>query len=285
MYQNEFIDIFFTGLGLVGVLTGARISISIHKKKSTLNGQWRLFSCLISIFIAGYIFFIIDFVYTASSLHSQVLSLIFLFGGIFVFLTMNLFKNSMGKIESAQKLVHSIDELRRTAEHDDLTGLYNRKFFEKYLNEVLALCRITDKQFGLLFIDVNNFKFYNDNFGHLCGDQVLISIAKYFNSFFRNDDIIARLGGDEFAVLLEINKNHKIEKYADNLMDRINAMAMSFDEHNLRINVSIGIYIITAQTRSSNEALELADSACYNAKKRKDLGSQYSFTGSAPSRH
>lgn len=277
MQPNEYLDILLTSLGLISILAGAKISANSYKKKSILNGQWKLFLFLISLLIIGYLFFIAEFIIFPASFNSIILSLIFFFGGIFVFLTMNLFKNSIQKIESAHTLMHSINELRCQAEHDDLTGLYNKKFFKKYLNEVIDLCKMTNKKFGLLYIDVNNFKFFNDNFGHLCGDQVLISIAKYFNLFFRNDDIIARLGGDEFAVLLKINKEYKIEEYANNLINRIKLMNVNFNNQNLKINLSVGIYIITNQIKSADEALALADSACYKAKEKKEYGSQYSF--------
>jgi diguanylate cyclase (GGDEF)-like protein len=174
--------------------------------------------------------------------------------------------------------MHTIDELRRVAEHDDLTNLYNRKFFKRYLNEVLSLCKITKKQFALLYIDVNNFKFFNDNYGHLAGDQVLITASNYFKSFFRSEDVTARLGGDEFAILIELKKDYDIKQYADNLLARVNSMDVIFNDHHLKINISIGICIISKETESVDKVLESADNACYDAKKRKELGSQYTLT-------
>lgn len=277
MPSKEIFDITLTFFGLISVLAGSRIAFNIHKNKSTLTNQWKFFLVLISSFIIGYLFFIVKFIFSPTSFDSLMLSLIFFFGGIFVYLTMNLFKNSIAKIEAAHHLVHSIEELRRVAEHDDLTNLYNRKFFKKYLNDVLSLCKISEKQFALLFVDVNNFKSFNDNYGHLAGDQVLISIANYFRSFFRRDDIIARLGGDEFAILIEINKDQNIKQYADKLLDRVNSMKLDLNGNHLKINISIGISIISSQTESVDKALEHADNACYDAKKRKQLGSQYSL--------
>lgn len=278
MLSNEIYDVALCGLGLISILGGLHIAINIYRGKTILTNQWKFFLALIASFIIGYLFFIIKFIFSPTSFDSLTLSLIFFFGGIFVYLTMNLFKNSLDKLELAHHQMHTIDELRRVAEHDDLTNLYNRKFFKKYLNEVLALCKITDKKYALLFIDINNFKFFNDTYGHLAGDQVLITTAKSFISFFRDDDVVARIGGDEFAILIELKNDYDMKQYADNLLARVSSMHVTYNEHNLKINLSIGISIISKETESVDKALEAADNACYDAKKRKNLGSQYSLS-------
>lgn len=274
----EIFDIALTLIGLMNMLAASHIAITIYRKKTVLKTEWKLFLGLISIFIIGGLFFIVKFIFTSATLDSIIQSLLFFFGGLFVLLTMKMFKISIEKIELAHHFMHTIEEMKRVAEHDDLTNLYNRRFFKKYLKEILSLCKVTDKQFALFFIDINNFKYFNDNYGHLVGDQVLISTANYLKSFFRTDDVIARISGDEFAIITELKKDLDIEKYAKNLLERINTMHVVFNDNTLKINLSVGISIISKETESVDAIMESADAACYEAKKRKQFGSQYSLS-------
>ena len=95
------------------------------------------------------------------------------------------------------------DRIKQLAFYDALTLLPNRAFFEQNLNNVLDESRRYKRKFGLLFLDLDNFKYVNDTFGHLVGDKLLQVVAKRLSDCVRTSDIVARLGGDEFTIIVK----------------------------------------------------------------------------------
>lgn len=98
-------------------------------------------------------------------------------------------------------LADHVDHLRRLAMRDEMTGLWNRRYFDRFLKAVLE--RAADRRFhvSLLVFDIDDFKTYNDRYGHLAGDDILRETAKLMQSLVREHDVVARIGGDEFAVI------------------------------------------------------------------------------------
>ncbi len=103
-----------------------------------------------------------------------------------------------------QALRDSNEKLRSLAEKDSLTGLSNRYFFDKSLEEGIAVARRHQTHLALMIFDLDKFKLINDTYGHVSGDTVLKSVATRLNRLIKNEDILCRLGGDEFALLLAI---------------------------------------------------------------------------------
>lgn len=105
-----------------------------------------------------------------------------------------------------------IRQLERLATEDDLTGLKNRRYLNQFLSQVLALARQVHFPVTLLLFDIDNFKLYNDQFGHAVGDRVLIQAGRMIRHCCRAQDVVARIGGDEFAVVFwdlpETDKSH-----------------------------------------------------------------------------
>src|SRR5690606_33017787 len=95
------------------------------------------------------------------------------------------------------------DELLRSARHDELTGLPNRRLFQDRMKSALSRCKRKAARLAVLFIDIDNFKQVNDSFGHDAGDFLLQEVALRLKQYLREEDTVARLGGDEFVVLLE----------------------------------------------------------------------------------
>ena len=158
-------------------------------------------------------------------------------------------------------------QLRYLAQHDTLTTLSNRHFFEQELEKAVQLARRGEITFALLYMDLDQFKIVNDTAGHSVGDELLREVAQIFAKRVRKSDLLARLGGDEFGVLLS---NADIEIAAEAAKQFLKAIAdYSFIGQGVRYDVStsIGISLINQDTSSYAEALRLADIACYVAKR------------------
>lgn len=161
-----------------------------------------------------------------------------------------------------------LQHLKEMAEHDGLTGLYNRSYFQGELERVVERCRRDPAQrAALLYIDLDNFKYVNDTLGHAAGDRLLLEISALLNKRLRKTDLLARLGGDEFAVLLYNAHQETAMHIADALRRRLAEYA--FREHGEAIDIgcSIGVALVDANTKSAEEALSQADLACYLAKR------------------
>jgi diguanylate cyclase (GGDEF)-like protein len=96
----------------------------------------------------------------------------------------------------------ALAEAQQLADHDALTGLLNRRGFERELGRTLAACRRYGVEAALIYLDLDGFKSINDHFGHAAGDEALKAVAGALSRGVRESDVVARLGGDEFAVIL-----------------------------------------------------------------------------------
>jgi len=155
------------------------------------------------------------------------------------------------------------------ANHDPLTGLPNRSYFQDFLSHALARALREKSQVSLLFIDLDRFKHINDSQGHEVGDQVLRVVANRLDEQLRADDFVARLGGDEFAVIMI----HPPASRAASRVARklIKALAESFkiDHRRYAIGASVGISVFPDDGPDANTLLRQADLAMYQAKQRR----------------
>ena len=155
------------------------------------------------------------------------------------------------------------------ANHDPLTGLPNRSYFQDFLGHALARAQREKSQVSLLFIDLDRFKHINDSQGHEGGDQVLRIVANRLDEQVRADDFVARLGGDEFAVIL----NHPPASQAASRVARklIKALTESFKlgQRRYAIGASVGISVYPDDGLDANTLLRQADLAMYQAKHRR----------------
>lgn len=167
------------------------------------------------------------------------------------------------------------DQIKQLAYYDVLTGLPNRTLFDQNLEIVINECRRYDRRFGLLFLDLDDFKFVNDNYGHLIGDKLLQSIAKILKKSVRQSDSIARLGGDEFILIIkDLKNNSDIDNIAQKIIHET-SKSIIIDCHKLDIGVSIGVSIYPDDTKSSIELIKKADIAMYHSKNNGK--NQYSY--------
>lgn len=150
-------------------------------------------------------------------------------------------------------------KLQYLSYHDQLTGLYNRRFFEE---ELKRLDVKRNYPLGLLMGDVNGLKLINDSFGHAVGDELLKKVAKIIEKSCRSDDIIARLGGDEFVVILPKTESEEIER----IVKRIKDMALNETVGTIEISISLGYETKKDDNEDVQELFNRAEDRMYKKK-------------------
>lgn len=165
-------------------------------------------------------------------------------------------------------------QIEHLAHHDMLTGLNNRNIFIQMLESQLAHSRRSNKPLALLYMDLDNFKPINDQYGHEAGDYVLKQFAARLKLILRESDTLARLGGDEFAAILPSYGNRRqLEIIAQRIISAIEKPVTFGDQH-LQVGISIGI-AIHLQGPPLESLLHEADQAMYEAKRTQN--NSYSF--------
>ncbi|WP_444658675.1 sensor domain-containing diguanylate cyclase [Caproiciproducens sp. R2] len=154
--------------------------------------------------------------------------------------------------------------LKEKAEHDQLTGLYNRMTTNALIDKAIGQSSPGSRH-ALFTIDIDNFKNVNDNLGHLVGDEVIVDIASKIKKKFREDDIIGRIGGDEFVVFLTDISRKDVRRKAD-VLQAIFRNAHPQDDAELRVSGSIGVAFYPEDGKNYNELFAKADAAMYAAK-------------------
>ncbi|MDY6981298.1 MAG: diguanylate cyclase, partial [Pseudomonadota bacterium] len=169
-------------------------------------------------------------------------------------------RNEMARLQYENRLYN-------LANNDSLTGLANRNFLLERLRQVLARAKRKGTRFALVFLDMNNFKMVNDEFGHAAGDNLLRDIAGRFKTCMREEDTVCRYQGDEFVVLLEeINHRDETEQIRAKLMECLK-MPFVVNGSELRVSVSIGIAVFPEDGEDIESLLHVADQKMYGEKK------------------
>lgn len=164
-----------------------------------------------------------------------------------------------------------IAELEKLALTDPLTGLCNRRAFEKALADTLDMIRRHGDTAVLVYIDLDRFKPINDLFGHEAGDRLLQHVAKMLSKGLRASDVVARLGGDEFAALLRRADPCEASHRAEMLRASLNSGSLVFKGDKLPMRASLGIHVLCSG-ESVGQALRQADRAMYADKKQRRSG-------------
>ena len=157
-------------------------------------------------------------------------------------------------------------EMIYLARHDPLTGLINRREFEKRLQHSLDTAVEDQREHALFYLDLDEFKVVNDTCGHLAGDEMLKQVTSLLRSLLRKTDTLARLGGDEFGVLLEDASLVDARELGERLLTSVRQYRVGWQERIFEIGVSIGLVPITADSDDMARVLSAADAACYVAK-------------------
>ncbi len=172
-----------------------------------------------------------------------------------------------GVKENLQHAQVASRDAQQLALTDTLTGLPNRASFDQALQHGLVQAKRHEWQLAVLFIDVDKFKHINDEYGHDCGDQVLLTVAHRLQSFIRDEDMVSRWGGDEFVcLLLDVKNAEDVQRLAEQLVARV-AENFEYSGLNIQIKISIGVAISPADGETAESLFKQADNAMYRAKR------------------
>ena len=190
-------------------------------------------------------------------------------------------------------VLHDTSELRGLtrqmtyqASHDALTGLVNRREFERRLQEAMDSAQTGNVAHALCYLDLDRFKVVNDTCGHTAGDNMLREVASLIKEAVRDSDTVGRIGGDEFALLLVGCPLEKARQIADDVVRTVNDYRFVWKDKIFNIGVSIGLVEIGRDGGAIEDIMNSADSACYVAKKQGGLHVHvYSAREEANARH
>ncbi len=174
----------------------------------------------------------------------------------------------LGQIQDVSERVRYEAQLQHMADHDPLTGLLNRRSFERELNQHIARVERYGAEGAALVLDIDRFKHINDTLGHNVGDELIVKVAQTLRARLRDSDVLARLGGDEFAVLMPRGGVAEAEQVAESVLAAVRAQSVVTAAGRKRpITASIGISLFGESERLSAEDLLVnADLAMYDAK-------------------
>jgi len=155
------------------------------------------------------------------------------------------------------------------AEHDSLTGLSNRRFLERILDENIRLATLEDHGIAVFFADLDDFKKVNDVYGHDAGDRVLVAVAERLLSVFRDGDYVARVGGDEFVVAAPGVKDvRSVASMADKVVASFDK-PLTITEGPISVSMSVGVALFPEHGCNSQELISRADEAMYLIKRTR----------------
>lgn len=158
------------------------------------------------------------------------------------------------------------NQMHKLAITDNLTGAYNKMYFQKKLEEELVNAKDKNYEVSVVMLDIDYFKKFNDTYGHLFGDMVLRHISNIINESIRSNDTMARFGGEEFIILLPYTKLSQAYEIAENLRKTISITNINKDNISVSVTVSIGVSNFPQNSSNTLELVRNADDALYDAK-------------------
>ena len=191
----------------------------------------------------------------------------------------NPIKNAKGEIVGAVEVFHDnsyeealkerLANLEEVAMLDELTKLSNRRFVEISLQAKIFETQRYNRLYGILYLDLDNFKEINDTYGHIVGDNVLKMIASTIRNNVRYFDIVGRLGGDEFIVIAEVKSKENLRELGNKLLALIKESYLMIDNQiKIRVKASMGGHIVTPDD-TVESAINKADKLMYESKKKR----------------
>jgi len=160
------------------------------------------------------------------------------------------------------------EKIEYQARHDALTGLANRREFDRIIQRAVQETSNGELEHALCYLDLDQFKVVNDTCGHMAGDELLRQLGDVLRGHIRKGDMLARLGGDEFGVLMSHCSLEEAFHACEKLRNMVRDFQFAWEDRSFSIGVSIGISSINGGTGNAVDSLKEADAACYAAKEK-----------------
>lgn len=178
-----------------------------------------------------------------------------------------IYKMKQRLIAQSNELQEKNQVIEHLAYHDGLTNLPNRRYFQELLIQTVNKAKKHKQTFGLMYVDLDRFKYINDSLGHIMGDRLLQEVSKRLLSVVREQDIVARVGGDEFNILLpETDREHVLE-VAEHILFALKE-AFTIEQYELFVTACIGLSMFPYDGEDIYSLLRNADAALYRAKEQ-----------------
>jgi two-component system, cell cycle response regulator len=182
---------------------------------------------------------------------------------------LRIISNALEKASLKREMRRAQKKLAEMSMRDELTGLFNRRYFTEALDREVSGAERYGHGLALCIIDLDHFKLVNDTHGHLCGDRVLKDFGRLLADSIRKYDVGCRYGGEEFAIILPDTSLERAVSLCERFRERVKDFAFTFDDQTLHITASIGVTARYPEGDTDGERLlELADKALYQAKRQ-----------------
>jgi diguanylate cyclase len=179
------------------------------------------------------------------------------------------------KVEAQRKVINDLksklEMVEVEANLDPLTDLFNRRSLERALKEFFTLCKQSKMSFSLVLIDLDDFKYVNDNYGHHVGDLVLAKVAKVLRTNMRAKDIVGRWGGDEFVAIMPNTDLENAKKVVESIKSQLGKMEILAEGRRFKVSISAGVVQCGENFQSWLDMVKEADRLMYEDKKKKAL--------------
>jgi len=158
------------------------------------------------------------------------------------------------------------EEMKLLAMTDPLTNCLNRRGFYQQANQLISELHKQSQHVCLIYYDIDKFKAINDQYGHSGGDHVLVSMTQLLQQHVKKEDLIGRIGGEEFVILVGRSHYQDAINVAERLRGVVNSTPINYDKHSIDVTASFGVVNIVQDNTSIEHAINLADTALYQAK-------------------
>ncbi|PMG43487.1 GGDEF domain-containing protein [Shewanella sp. 10N.286.52.B9] len=239
---------------IIGIVTAATLSMS-----SFFKAYLVFFILMITPQIAIMLYF-------GEYQHFALLAFIVSYIPATILLSKSMLDSRISSIKAHEDVEKSAEEFRRLSIMDNLTNIYNRRYFFEMAKKIMAIASRQQTSVSLLMIDIDHFKKVNDNYGHQAGDFVLIELARTLESSMRESDIFARIGGEEFAILLNNTSMNDAKRIAEKIRIIIESKDFLYNTILIDTSVSIGVAEMTQEITTIEALYKQADTHLYLAK-------------------
>ncbi|MAY42035.1 MAG: hypothetical protein CMI05_06995 [Oceanospirillaceae bacterium] len=239
----------------IGIITAAALSMS-----SLYKAYLVFFFCMIVPQIIILSFF-------GEQQHTALLVFTVIYIPATILLSKTIYNSRLSSIEAHSDLEQSVEKLHKLSMIDNLTNIYNRRYFFEMSKNIISTAQRDKTDVALLMLDVDFFKKINDKYGHQAGDFILVNLAKEIEKTIRLNDIFARVGGEEFTILFNNTSLNGAKVIAEKIRRAIEVKPFTFEGVPIQITISIGLSELGTENNSIEQLYSIADQNLYVAKK------------------